>query len=82
MKFIPQYLRKKKVLPASERSVFQLLDAVRLNKQGILNNYKCTAKTYSTMEEKKLFATLCRTFEISNHTLRVDSDKNLFTFYI
>ena len=43
---------KKRVLLASERTVFQLLDAMRLNKQGILNNYKCIAKTHSTMEKK------------------------------
>ena len=43
---------KKKVLPASERSVFQLLDAMRLNKKDLLNNYKCTVKTHSTMEKK------------------------------
>ena len=43
---------KKKVPPATERSVFQLLDAMRLNKQGILNNYKCAARTYSTMKYK------------------------------
>ena len=48
---------KKKVLPPSERSVFQLLDAMRLNDQRLLRSYKTTAKTHSTMD-KKIFITL------------------------
>ena len=43
---------KKKDLLASERSVFQLLHTMGLNKEGLLNNYKCTAITHSTMEKK------------------------------
>ena len=33
---------KKKVLPPSERFVFQLLDAMHLNGRGLLNAYKAT----------------------------------------
>ena len=43
---------KNKVLPTHDRSVFQLLDAMRLNKKEILNNYKCTAKNHLTMDKK------------------------------
>ena len=42
---------KKKVLPACERSVFQLLDAMRFGTNDVLNVYKCTGKAYSTMEK-------------------------------
>ena len=35
-----------------DRSVFQLLDAMRLNKKEILNNYKCTGKNHSTVDKK------------------------------
>ena len=43
---------KNKVFSSNERSVFQLLDAVRLNNKGWLNSYKATAKTHSTMSKK------------------------------
>ena len=43
---------KKKVLPANERSVFQLLDAMRLNGKGTINSFKTTAKTHATIHEK------------------------------
>ena len=43
---------KKKVLPANERSVFQLLDAMRLNNKGLINSYKTTAKLHATMDKK------------------------------
>ena len=45
---------KKKVLPTRDRSVFQLFDAIRLKDNSTLNNYKCTAKTHSTMDKKFL----------------------------
>ena len=48
---------KKKVLLGPERSVFQLLDAMRVNGFGVLNAYKATTKTHSTMG-KKLFIPL------------------------
>ena len=47
-------LEKKKVLPARDRSVFQLFDAIRLKDNSTLNDYKCTAKTHSTMDKKFL----------------------------
>ena len=43
---------KKKVLSANERSVFQFLDAMRLNDNGTINSFKTTAKTQATMDEK------------------------------
>ena len=45
---------KKKVLPTRDRSVFQLFDAIRMKDNATLNNYKCTAKTHSTMDKKFL----------------------------
>ena len=52
---------KKKVLPPSERSVFQLLKTMRLNGKGILNSHKTTAKAYS-MKKKTLFLCMQNTF--------------------
>ena len=43
---------KKKVLPACERSVFQLLDAMRLNDKGLINSYKTITKTHATLHKK------------------------------
>ena len=43
---------KKKVLSPNEKSVFQLLDAMRLNDNGLINSYKITAKTHATMDKK------------------------------
>ena len=37
---------KKNVFSLNERSVFQLLDAVRLNNKGILNSFKITARSH------------------------------------
>ena len=48
---------KKKVLPARERSVFQLFDPIRLRDNVVLNNFKCTGKTHSTMNKKYLIPT-------------------------
>ena len=48
---------KKKVLPPSERFVLHLLDAMRVNDMGVLDAYKATAKTCSTMD-KKIFSPL------------------------
>ena len=45
---------KQKVVPARDRSAFQLFDAIRLRQNDILNNYKCAAKTHSTMDKKYL----------------------------
>ena len=45
---------KKKVPPARDRSVYQLYDALRMKDNTTLNNYKCTAKTHSTMGKKYL----------------------------
>ena len=53
---------KKKVLTPSEMSVFRLLDVMRLNDKGILNSYKTTAKTHSTMEKKTLLLCMQNTF--------------------
>ena len=43
---------KKKILSGNERSVFQLLDAMRLNDKGLINSYKITAKTHATLDKK------------------------------
>ena len=43
---------KKKVLSANKRSVFKLLDAMRLNSKRTVNSSKATAKTHETMHEK------------------------------
>ena len=50
MKFIHQYIHQ--VLSASERSVFQFLDAMWLNDKGVMNSYKTTVKTHATMDAK------------------------------
>ena len=44
--------KKKKVLSANERSVFQLTNAMRLNDKGTINSFKTIAKTHATMGEK------------------------------
>ena len=44
MKYIHQFL-KRKVLSVNERSVFQILDAMRLNDKGTTNSFKTTAET-------------------------------------
>ena len=36
----------------NERSVFQLLDTMRLNDKGLINSYKTTAKTHATMDKE------------------------------
>ena len=41
-----------KVLSENERSVFQLLDTMRLNDKGLINSYKTTAKTHATMDKE------------------------------
>ena len=50
---LPSHFRKKsKVLSGNERSIFQLLDAMRLNDKGMIISYKTTAKTHATMDKK------------------------------
>ena len=43
---------RKKVLSANERSVFQLLDVMKLNDKGTIDSFRTTAKTHATMDEK------------------------------
>ena len=45
-------LEKQKILSANERSVFQLLDTVRLNDKATISSFKTTSKTHATMDEK------------------------------
>ena len=45
-----------KVLPASQRSTFHLLDAMRLKDKGLLNSFKTTAKIHSTTEKEYLIS--------------------------
>ena len=42
---------KKNVLSASERSVSQLLDAMRLNDQVTIKSYKTIAKIHTTLDK-------------------------------
>ena len=42
----------KNLLSANKRSVFQLLDAMRLNDKGTIYSYKTTPKTHATMDKK------------------------------
>ena len=51
MKFTPRYFFKK-LLSANKRSVFQLLDAMRLNDKGTIYSYKTTPKTHATMDKE------------------------------
>ena len=39
-------------MPACERYVFQLLDMMRLNDKGLINSYKTTAKTHTTLDKR------------------------------
>ena len=51
--FLTKFIfEEKKVLSANERSVFQLLDAMKLNDKGTIDSFKTTAKTHATMDEK------------------------------
>ena len=43
---------KKKVLLANERSVFQLLDAMRLNDKGTISSFDTITKTHGTIDEQ------------------------------
>ena len=59
MIFIPLFLKKNKVVQAYERSVLQLMSVLRRNEdKDIINNFKCNAKTHSTMDEKKVHSSL------------------------
>ena len=39
-------------MSANERSIFQLLNAMRLNDKGTSNSFRTIAKTHTTMDEK------------------------------
>ena len=68
---------KKKVLPARDRSVFQFFDAIRLKDNTTSNNYKCTAKTHSTMDKKFLVPLYAEHFfPVFAGTLLLDSNQN------
>ena len=43
---------KKKIFSANERSLFQLLDAMRLNDKEKIDFFKTTTETHKTMDEK------------------------------
>ena len=52
----------KNLLSANKRSVFQLLDAMRLNDKGTIYSYKTTPKTHATMDKKfaiPIYTKLC-----------------------
>lgn len=71
---------KKKVLPANRRSMFQLLDALRLNDKGIINSYETTEKTHATMNAK-IALPLYGTFAFVDIKMRLTSYKNKSPLY-
>lgn len=71
---------KKKVLPACERSAFQLLDAVRLIDKGLTNFYKTTAKTHSTLDKKCAIPIHTEYVFINRCRWRVGNTRAYYTF--
>lgn len=67
-------------MPANQRSVFQLLDALRLNEKGIINSYETTEKTRATMNAK-IALPLQGTFAFVNIKMRLASYKNKSPLY-
>ena len=55
MKFILQFLKKKKTISLDVRWAFKLLDTMRLNDKGTLNSYKTRAKAHSKWRKKYPF---------------------------
>ena len=50
----PPIFEKNKTVRAHERSTVQLMSVLNRNEQrDIINSFKCTAKTLSTLDEKK-----------------------------
>ena len=48
------FFRKNKTVQAHEQSTIKLMSVLRRNdEKDIINNFKCTAKTHSTLDEKK-----------------------------
>ena len=74
------FFAEQKVVPARNRSAFQMFDAIRLRQNDVLNNYKCTAKAHSTMDKKILNSALRRTFKIFASSWTVTKIHNHFTF--
>ena len=60
-RYMRPFSRKNKTVQAHERSTIQLMSVLRRNHENdIINNIKCTAKTHSTLDEKKIYPSLCR----------------------
>ena len=58
MRYTLLFLKKNKTVRAHERSTVQLMSVLnRDEEKDIINSFKCTAKTHSTLDEKK-FITL------------------------
>ena len=72
---------KKKALPPKESSVFQLLDAMRLNDKGLLNSYNATSETHSTMWKKFFYPTVRQTYSLFDKKMWVGDCTNLFAVY-
>ena len=54
-KYIRLFLKKNKNVNAYERSIIQLMSILSRNKErDIINSFRCTAKTHSTLDEKKI----------------------------
>ena len=77
MKFIPLFLKKEKIVQAYKQSVLQLMSVLSRNEdKDIINNFKCNAKTHSTMDEKKFIPLY------AEDKGRLTTYKYLSTFYI
>ena len=69
---------KEKVIIPTERSVFQLMNAIRLNDKGLLNSYKFASKNHSAMSKKysiRLYA------QYIHFLMQLVGKKNLCTSY-
>ena len=80
MKFILQFLKKKKTISLDVRCAFQLLDTMRLNDKGTLNSYKTRAKGHSKWRKNYPFHSKLNIFIFSNNMLLVN-DWNLWLLY-
>ena len=54
MKFTCLFLKKNKIVQSYEHSALQFMSVLSRNEdKDIINNFKCNAKTHSTMDKKK-----------------------------
>ena len=63
MKFVHQYFKKNKKIDPFERSTLQLMSViVRDEKKDKINTFAYNSKAHLTLEEKKLFLFMPKTF--------------------